>query len=74
MHTLIDSSKNYAHLQVLIYETDAAADKFIEAIYKTSREQASRRLSLKDGRYMYTPSDEYSQTKQRFIRAKFHKL
>ena len=74
MHTLIDSSKNYAHLQVLIYETDVAADKLIEAIYKTSRDQASARLLIRDGRYMYTPSDEYSQNKQRFIRAKFHKL
>jgi hypothetical protein len=74
MATLIDSSRNYSHLDVLVYETDAAADKLIEAIYKMSREQASARLQIKDGRYMYTPSNDYTTNKQRFIRAKFHKL
>lgn len=60
MATFIDSSRNYADLNVLVYELDAAADKLIEAIYRNSRIAASKRLVIKDGKYMYTPSDEYN--------------
>jgi hypothetical protein len=76
MATLVDSSSNpdYAHIRVLSYTADAAADKFIETVYAISRQQARNRLVIKDGRYMYTPSDDYTTTKETFIRAKFHKL
>ena len=60
MATLMDSSKNYAHIEVLTYTADVAADKFIEAVYKFSRKEASNRLVIKDGRYMYTPSNDYN--------------
>ena len=60
MATLVDSSRNYADLRVLVYAPDLAADKLIEAIYAKSRQLASQRLLIKDGRYMYTPSNDYS--------------
>jgi len=73
MATLIDSSRNYAHLSVLTYTADAAADKFIEAVYRITRQEASKRLVIKDGRYMYTPSDEYTNTPGKLIRFKNYK-
>jgi hypothetical protein len=73
MPTLIDSSRNYSHIDVLSYTADAAADKFIEAVYRLSRIDASKRLVIKDGRYMYTPSDEYNNTPGKLIRFKNYK-
>lgn len=70
MATLMDSSRNYAHIDVLTYTADAAADKFIEAVYRLSRQEASKRLVVKDGRYMYTPSDEYNNIPEKLIRVK----
>lgn len=70
MATLIDSSRNYSHINVLTYTADAAADKFIEAVYRLSRQEASNRLVIKDGRYMYTPSDEYNSIPGKLIRVK----
>lgn len=70
MATLIDSSRNYSHIQVLTYVADAAVDKFIEAVYRNSRQDASKRLVIKDGRYMYTPSDEYNNIPGKLIRVK----
>jgi len=70
MATLMDSSRNYAHIDVLTYTADAAADKFIEAVYRLSRQEASNRLVIKNGRYMYTPSDEYNQIEGKLIRVK----
>jgi hypothetical protein len=70
MATLVDSSKNYSHLRVLTYTADVAADKFIEAVYKLSRQEASKRLDLRNGRYMYTPSDEYNNIPGKLIRFK----
>ena len=70
MATLIDSSRNYSHIDVLTYTADVAADKFIEAVYKFSRKEASNRLVIKDGRYMYTPSDEYTNIPGKLIRFK----
>ena len=58
MAKLIGSSKDYAHIQVLSYVPSAAA---------------ANRLQIINGRYMYTPTDEYTQEKSRFIRAKFYK-
>jgi hypothetical protein len=73
MATLIDSSRNYSHLEVLSYTADAAVDKFIEAVYRLSRLDASKRLIIKDGRYMYTPSDEYNNIPGKLIRFKNYK-
>lgn len=70
MATLIDSSRNYSHIDVLTYTADAAADKFIETVYNLCRQQASNRLVIKDGRYMYTPSDEYNNIPGKLIRFK----
>jgi len=71
MATLVDSSRNYAHIQVLSYTADMAVDKFIERIYKNAFiNQASNRLVIKDGRYMYTPSDEYNNIPGKLIRFK----
>jgi hypothetical protein len=71
MATLIDSSRNYSHISVLSYTADSAADKFIEAVYRRlSRLEASNRLVIKDGRYMYTPSQEYTNTPGKLIRFK----
>lgn len=70
MATLVDSSRNYADLNILVYTPDLAADKLIEAIYANSRRLASQRLVIKDGRYMYTPSDEYNKLEGKLIRFK----
>lgn len=77
MPTLIDSSRNYAHIKVLSYTTesiDEAVNRFIDRIFAEKRKLASDRLVIANGRYMYTPSNEYTQEKSRFIRAKFHRL
>lgn len=76
MATLIASSKNYSRETILTYSADQAVDKFIESIFKIKTQQhalrAASRLEIKNGRYMYTPSNEYTKAKSRFIRAKFH--
>lgn len=71
--TLHDSSKNYKHIQVLIYTP--SAENLIECIYREAvKKMASNRLVIKDGKYMYTPSDEYTSMKgkptSKFIRFK----
>ena len=72
MATLIASSRDYAHIQVLTYT--ASADKLIESIFRhAAAKTAGNRLLIKNGRYMYTPTNEYTQEKSRFIRAKFSK-
>lgn len=69
MATFIDSSRNYAHIEVLSYIP--SAENLIECIYReATKKMASNRLLIKDGKYMYTPSDEYSNIKSRFIRFK----
>jgi hypothetical protein len=72
MATLIGSSKDYAHIQVLSYVPNSG--NLIESIYRHSATKAAaNRLQIINGRYMYTPTDEYTQEKSRFIRAKFSK-
>lgn len=72
MATLIGSSRDYAHIQVLSYTP--SADNLIEAIYRNATlKAASNRLQIVNGRYMYTPTNEYTNEKSRFIRAKFHR-
>ena len=73
MATLIASSKNF-HSETMLSHT-FNVDKFIESIFRAKAEQATRiaanRLEIRNGRYMYTPSNEYTNTKAVFIRAKF---
>ena len=72
MATLIASSRDFAHIQVLTYTP--SADNLIEAIYhQAALKAASNRLQIINGRYMYTPTGEYNSYKSRFIRAKFFK-
>jgi len=72
MATLIGSSRDYAHIQVLSYVP--SADNLIESIYRNaSAKTAANRLQIKNGRYMYTPTNEYTQEKSRFIRFKSYK-
>ena len=69
MATFMDSSKNYSHIQVLTYIPNA--ENLIETIYReATKKAASNRLIIKDGRYMYTPSDEYTNTPGKLIRFK----
>lgn len=73
MATLIASSNNF-HSETMLSHT-FNVDKFIESIFRAKAEQATKiaanRLSIKHGRYMYTPSNEYTNQKSMFIRAKF---
>jgi len=69
MATLIASSKNFYSETMLSHTFNV--DKFIESIFRTKSNQSANRLEIRNGRYMYTPSNEYTNTKARFIRAKF---
>ena len=78
MATLIASSKNYTGENILVYDPmagiDQAINKLMDVVFhKSQTEPASQRLEIKNGRYMYTPSNEYTNKKSQFIRAKFHK-
>lgn len=69
MATLVDSSRNYKHIDVLVYIPSAS--NLIETIFReASKKAASGRLLIKDGRYMYTPSDEYNNLEGKLIRFK----
>lgn len=68
MAKFVDSSRNYANIQVLIYTPNA--ENLIERIYQeASKKAASNRLVIKDGKYMYTPSDEFN-SQPKFVRFK----
>ena len=71
MATLIASSKNFYSETMLSHTFNV--DKFIECIFRTKSNQSANRLEIRNGRYMYTPSNEYTNTKARFIRVKFGK-
>jgi hypothetical protein len=72
MATLIASSKDFAHIQVLSYVPNSG--NLIESIYRNAAAKtAANRLQIKNGRYMYTPTNEYTQEKSRFIRFKSYK-
>lgn len=71
MATLIYSTTNQDKSTILTYigETaDVAVNDFIDKLFKPRALTASKRLNIKNGRYMYTPSDEY-----KLIRVKFNK-
>ena len=78
MATLIASSKNYHSTTMVVYDPmagiDQAINKLMDVVFcKPQFEAASQRLEIRNGRYMYTPSNEYTNTKSQFIRAKFHR-
>lgn len=76
MATLIASSRDFQHIQVLTYtaeSVDQAVNKFIDRIFAAKSKTASNRLVIKDGRYMYTPSDEYNKIDAKLIRYKNYK-
>lgn len=72
MATLVASSKNYSRATVLVYDPmagiDQAIDKLINVVF--SKPTAHNRLVIQNGRYMYTPSNEYTQAKSRLIRVR----
>jgi hypothetical protein len=74
MATLVASSRDFQHIKVLSYTAesfDQAVNKFIDRIFAEKRRDAHKRLEIRGGRYFYTPSNEYTQEKSLFIRAKF---
>ena len=76
MATLIASSKDFQRGAMLTFTAesiDQAVNKFIDRIFAEKRKQAANRLEIRGGRYFYTPSNEYTQEKSLFIRAKFGK-
>lgn len=76
MATFIYSTKGRSRESVLTYthvsvHIDMAVNKFIDKLFSEKRKaQASKRLTFKGGRYLYTPSDEYNQMAAKFIRFK----
>jgi hypothetical protein len=76
MATLIASSKDFRKGAMLSYTAesiDQAVNTFIDRLFAEKRNQAHERLEIRGGRYFYTPSNEYTQEKSIFIRAKFSK-
>jgi hypothetical protein len=76
MATLIASSRDFNRGQMLTYTNgsiDHAVNTFIDRLFADKLNQAHQRLEIRNGRYFYTPSNEYTQEKSIFIRAKFSK-
>jgi phosphoglycerol transferase MdoB-like AlkP superfamily enzyme len=76
MATFIYSTKGRSRESILTYTQqvvyiDRAVNKFIDKLFSENRARlAANRLHLKDGRYMYTPSNEYNKLAAKFIRFK----
>lgn len=74
MATLIASSKNYPKGNVQSYSPfaaiDQAVDSFINRVFRKYNRDAEKRLEIRNGRYRYTPSDEYVKVKAKFVNAK----
>lgn len=78
MATLIYSTRMHSRDSILTYDPmagiDHAIDKLIDTVFsKPTTAAAANRLVIQNGRYMYTPSNEYTKVKSRFIRAKFNR-
>ena len=60
-HTLVFSAKPGTYTTILIYENmpivDLAVNKFINSIIRQKKIES--RMQFKDGKYFYTPSEEY---------------
>ena len=72
MATLIYSTRLHSKENILTYtaeSVDQAVNTFIDKIFIKAKEHtASQRLEIKNGRYLYTPSEDYTNAKQKLIR------
>jgi hypothetical protein len=76
MATLINW--NYTGRGILTYDPmvgiSESVNKLIDIAFNRAESKiAASRLQIRNGRYMYTPSNEYTQEKSRFIRFKAFK-
>ena len=72
MTTLIYSTRMHSKQNILTYTAeslDQAVNTFIDKIFiKANEHTVSKRLEIKNGRYLYTPSEDYTTAKQKLIR------
>jgi hypothetical protein len=72
MATLIYSTRMHSKENILTYtaeSVDQAVNTFIDRIFiRANEHKASQRLEIKNGRYLYTPSEDYTTAKQKLIR------
>ena len=72
MATLIYSTRIHSKENILTYtaeSVDQAVNTFIDRIFiRANEHKASQRLEIKNGRYLYTPSEDYTTAKQKLIR------
>ena len=72
MATLIYSTRMHSKENILTYTAESlnqAVNTFIDKIFIRAKEHtASKRLEIKNGRYLYTPSEDYTNAKQKLIR------
>jgi hypothetical protein len=74
MATLIYSTRMHSKENILTYtaeSVDQAVNTFIDRIFiRANEHKASQRLEIKNGRYLYTPSEDYTSAKQKLIRVR----
>lgn len=74
MATLIYSTRMHSKQNILTYTAeslDQAVNTFIDKIFiKVKEHTVSKRLEIKNGRYLYTPSEDYTNAKQKLIRVR----
>ena len=74
MTTLIYSTRMHSKQNILTYTAeslDQAVNTFIDKIFiKANEHTVSKRLEIKNGRYLYTPSEDYTTAKQKLIRVR----
>lgn len=77
MTTLIYSTRMHSRQNILTYtaeSVDYAVNTFIDKLFNQANvKKASLRLDIRNGRYFYTPSDEYNSIPAKFIRYKNYK-
>lgn len=74
MATLIYSTRMHSKQNILTYTAeslDQAVNTFIDRVFNHADDhKASKRLEIKNGRYLYTPSEDYTNAKQKLIRVR----
>ena len=74
MATLIYSTRMHSKENILTYtaeSVDQAVNTFIDRIFiRANEHKASQRLEIRNGRYLYTPSEDYTNAKQKLIRVR----
>jgi hypothetical protein len=74
MATLIYSTRMHSKENILTYTAESvnqAVNTFIDRIFiRANEHKASQRLEIKNGRYLYTPSEDYTSAKQKLIRVR----